>query len=42
MCHRPVVVISSGSDETQAEHGKRERGQRPGGYSVADPLDYLT
>lgn len=42
MSHRPVVIISSGSDETQAEHSKRERGQRPGGYSVADPLDYLT
>lgn len=42
MCHRPVVMISSGSNETQAEHGKRECRQRPGGYSVAKPLNYLT
>lgn len=33
---------SSGSDETQAEQGEGERGQRPGGYRVAHPLRYLT
>lgn len=42
MSWAPVMVISSWSDETQAKQSERERRKGPGGYSIAEPLHYLS